>query len=367
MENQEETRFQPKIFMLFVIIGLLPMAIGSLVLLSGARNAYQDVIGSHLSVIAENAQIELNNHFRGITAELNSLALTPEVRSLIYQSNQKGLDRDPEEVRALWAKPGDQSNALVKNTIDNPASRFLREHTLSSSFRELIVTDAFGRTIAASHRNDDYYLADRKWWRYAFREGTGGRFIGDIEYRREVGHVRDGFRPSHRSTVPASESSESSMPIVDSEEILNLVNTVKVGEQGYALLLASSDSTILVGPGATFKDKQRFKYFDAVRTAIDNGNRAILVGEGNERYFLGLPPFRLKDSLPELDWVLPVSQPRNEALSFFRNINSRFAYIILFTVVRGRDSLGLFLLGPEQTGYRNRPAPGKAVETPRRS
>jgi hypothetical protein len=331
MENQEETRFQPKIFMLFVIIGLLPMAIGSLVLLSGARNAYQDVIGSHLSVIAENAQIELNNHFRGITAEVNSLALTPEVRSLIYQSNQKGLDRDPEEVRALWAKPGDQSNALVKNTIDNPASRFLREHTLSSSFRELIVTDAFGRTIAASHRNDDYYLADRKWWRYAFREGAGGRYIGDIEFDEKSGmYTMDFALPIvDRATQRAIGVIRAG---VDSEEILNLVNTVKVGEQGYALLLRA-DSTILVGPGATVQDRQRFKYFDEVRTAIESGNRSILVGEGNERYFLGLPPFRLKDSLPELDWVLAVSQPRNEALSFFRNINSRFAYIILFTVV----------------------------------
>jgi hypothetical protein len=331
MENQDRTRIQPKIFILFVIIGLLPMAVGSLVLLGGARQTYQEVITGHLGVIAENAQIELNNYFRSITAELNSLALSPDVRSLIFQANQRGLDPNPEEMRAQWAKPGDQMSALVRNTLENPASRFLREYTFNSSFRELVITDAFGRTVAASHRNDDYYLADRKWWRYAFREGTGGRFIGDVEYDEKSGMYAMDF------ALPVIDRASQRVvgivhAIVDSEEILNLVNSVKVGELGYALLLRS-DSTILVGPGATFKDKQRFKYFDAVRTAIDNGNRAIIVGEGNERYFLGLPPFRLKDSLPELDWVLAVSQPRNEALSFFRNINSRFAYIILFTVV----------------------------------
>jgi hypothetical protein len=58
-----------------------------------------------------------------------------------------------------------------------------------------------------------------------------------------------------------------------------------------------------------------------------------MVGTGDQRFLIGLPQFRMKDSLPELDWYLTVQQPRDEALAIFRNINTRFLYILLFTVL----------------------------------
>ncbi|RPJ58283.1 MAG: hypothetical protein EHM23_17980 [Acidobacteria bacterium] len=331
MENQEKTRIQPKIFILFVVIGLLPMAIGSFILLSGARATYQDVIGGHLSVLAENAQMDLNGYFRRVSEELKSLALTPDIRALVYQSNQKGLDTDLDKNRAEWNDRNVQGTPLITSILESDLARFLREYTLDTDFRELLVTDAYGRTVAATHRNQDYYLSDARWWRYAFREGAGGRFIGDMNYDDKTGMYAMEF------AVPiVDRTSQRAVGVVrgilDSEEILNLVKSVKVGERGYAMLLRS-DSVIIVSPDATFKDLRRFKYFNAMRTAIENGNRSLQVNEDDDRFFLGFPPFKMKDSLPELDWYLAVSQPRKEALSLFNNINTKFFYIILFTVL----------------------------------
>jgi hypothetical protein len=328
--NQEKTRIQPKIFILFVVIGLLPMAVGSVILLSGARQTYQDVIGGHLSVVAENAQMDLNSYFRRVSDELKSLALTPDIRALVYQSNLKGL-ADLDKYRAQWNDPNVQGTEFIKSILENDPARFLHEYSLDTDFRELLVTDGYGRTVAATHRNHDYYLADTRWWRYAFREGAGGRYIGDMTYDDKTGMYAMEF------AVPiVDRGSQRAIGVVrgvlDSEEILNLVKSIKVGERGYAMLLRG-DSVILVSPDATFKDLQRFKYFNAMRAAIENGNRSLQINQGDDHFFLGFPPFKMKDSLPELDWYLAISQPRKEALSLFNNINTKFLYILLFTVV----------------------------------
>jgi len=329
--NQEKTRIQPKIFILFVVIGLLPMAIGSLILLSGARQTYQDVIGGHLSVLAENAQMDLNSYFRRVSEELKGLTLTPDIRALVFESNQKGLDTNLGTHRAEWNDHSVQGTPLITSVLESEPARFLREYTLDTDFRELLVTDAYGRTVAATHRNQDYYLSDARWWRYAFREGAGGRYIGDMSYDDKTGMYAMEF------AVPiVDRTSQRAVGVVrgilDSEEILNLVKSVKVGERGYAMLLRA-DSVIIVSPDATFKDLRRFKYFNAIRTAIENGDRSLQINEENDRFFLGFPPFKMKDSLPELDWYLAVSQPRKEALSLFSNINTKFFYILLFTVL----------------------------------
>ncbi len=330
-DNQEKTRIQPKIFILFVIIGLLPMAVGSVILLSGARETYQDVIGGHLSVVAENAQMDLNSYFRRVSDELKSLALTPDIRALVYQSNQKGLQPDLDKYRAEWNNKNIQGTEFIKSILENDPSRFLREYSLDTDFRELLVTDVYGRIVAATHRNQDYYLSEARWWRYAFREGAGGRYIGDMTYDDKTGMYAMEF------AVPiVDRTSQRAVGVVrgvlDSEEILNLVKSIKVGERGYAMLLRG-DSVILVSPDATFKDLRRFKYFNAMRAAIENGNRSLQINEEDDRFFLGFPPFKMKDSMPELDWYLAISQPRKEALSLFNNINTKFLYILLFTVV----------------------------------
>jgi len=332
MENEEKTRIQPKIFVLFVVIGLLPMAVGSVILLSGARETYQDVIGGHLSVVAENAQMELlGAFFRRVTGELNNVGLTPDVRSAVNASNLKGRDQNTQAVALEWAKGEAQADGVVKAVLENSASRYLREYALDGDLRQIVVTDVFGRVVAATAWEDQYYQSGQRWWRYAFREGAGGRFIGDFDYDEKTDLYTMDFalpiveRTSQRAIGVMKAA-------VDSEEILNLVNSVKVGERGHAMLVRG-DAVILVSPEATFKDQVRFKFFRDMRAAIDGGRRSIQVGDGDEEVFIGLPPFRIKDTLPELDWYLAVVQPRSEALALFGNINTKFLYILLFTVL----------------------------------
>ena len=332
MENEKETRIQPKVVILFLIIGLLPMAVGSLVLLNGARDTYQDAVRGHLSVVAENAQLELSEHLRRIRDELNSVARTPDVRAAVELSNRSVPTGDIAKVQSQWATAQSDKPGVVAAVVSTPASQFLREYTLdSASFRDILVTDAYGRTVAATRKHAEYLLSGKRWWQYAYRQGEGGRFLGDITFDDNAGI----FAMDVAIPIMDRESGKAVgvvKAIVDSEQIINDVRSIKVGEQGHALLVRG-DATVLVGPNATFKDGQRYKYFKDVRAAIENGDQAIVAGEGSERVFIGLPQFKMKDSLPELDWYLTVEQPRGEALTLFGNITTQFAYIVIFTVV----------------------------------
>jgi hypothetical protein len=331
MEKSNTPGIQPKIFILFFLVGLLPLAVGSIILLSGARETYQEVVSSHLSVLAENAQMEVNGYLRNAAKTLDSLALTPEIRFAVDRSNQMRDGPSPAQIESGWAAMDPQKPGFLKDLLDNPASRYLREYSFESAFREIIVTDAQGRLAAATNKTSDYYQADEKWWNFAYREGAGGHFVGDILFDESAGiYAMDVAMPvMDRVTRRALGVVKA---IIEVEELVNLVKSIKVGEQGQALLLRG-DSVILVSSEATFRDQRRFKYFNDVRSAIQNGERAIMVGTGDQRFLIGLPQFRMKDSLPELDWYLTVQQPRDEALAIFRNINTRFLYILLFTVL----------------------------------
>jgi hypothetical protein len=332
MENEEKTRIQPKIFILFVVIGLLPMVVGSVILLSGARQTYQDVIGGHLSVVAENAQMELlGAYFRRVTAELNNVALASDVRNAVEQSNLKGADANTQALILEWAKGEAESNGLVRSVLENAASQYLREYSLDGDLRQIVVTDRRGRVVAATNWENPYYQSGNRWWRYAFREGAGGRYIGNIVYDEKTDLYTMDFalpiveRASQR-TVGVIKAA------VDAEEVINLVKSVKVGERGHAMLVRG-DAVILASPEVTLKDQSRFRFFKDMRSAMDAGQRSIVVGEGDERSFIGLPPFRIRDTLPELDWYLVVIQPRSEALALFSNINTKFFYILIFSVL----------------------------------
>jgi hypothetical protein len=332
MENEKETRIQPKVFILFVIVGLLPMAVGFLILLNGARDTYEDAVRGHLSVVAENAQMELSDHLRRIRDELNVVARTHDVRTAVQLSNNSVPTGDVTKVQSQWATAENDKPGVVASVVSSPVSQLLREYTLdSASFRDILVTDRHGRTVATTRKHAEYLLSGKRWWQYAFREGEGGRFLGDITFDENAGV----FAMDVAIPILDRESGRAIgvvKAIVDSEQIINHVRSVKVGEQGHALLVRG-DATVLVGPEATFKDGQRYKYIKDIRAAIENGDKAIVAGEGDQRVFLGLPQFKMKDSLPELDWYLTVEQPRSEALLLFGNINTKFVYILVFTVV----------------------------------
>jgi hypothetical protein len=337
MKERSEPRIQPGVFILFVIIGLLPIAGGSLILFSGAREAQQEVIGSHLTEYATFVQSELGNYFQRVTFQVENLANAAQIQEVVRRSNSQvlgmqGWEKKVQETEAEWPRLEPAKSSLLQELLVNPASNFLRDYNrVSASFDEILVTDAYGRLVAATNKTDNYLHAGQKWWRFAYREGMGGKYLSDISpdktarlYAMEIAEpILDPVTKSAIGVIKA---------VIDTREIFGLINSVKVGQSGHAVLLRG-DGTVITSPHVTIAQQLPYTFFEEVRLASNSTRPVVAAGEKSDRVYIGTPRGRLRDNYPELDWYVAVQEPHDEAFLPFNRITIRFLYIVLFTVV----------------------------------
>ena len=336
-QTKPKIRIRPRILILFLLLGIPPLVIGHVVLINGARTTYTEVVANHFSEAADSAQTQLLNYVERISNEVGNLTRVAQILDVVADSNRNrlegtDLDSQVEEREDDWLTQDPEDSRLQSGILNNEASRFVRKfNSITADFREILITDAMGRLVAASNKTSDYYQADERWWRYAYQEGQGNSFHGDIQfdesanvYGMEIAHpVRD---PSSGEVMGVIKA------IADSHEISALVAATRLGPTSEAVLI-SADGTGILGPERTV----RYRFAEPISLG-EPGRRYVEATEvlalpaEERRVFLGLPQFRLKDRMPELDWILVVQEPYEEVFSPFRNLNRRFIYIAVFGI-----------------------------------
>jgi hypothetical protein len=337
MKERSKPRIQPGVFILFVLIGLLPIAGGSLILIDGAHETQQELVGEHLTEYAEFVQSKLGNYFQRFTFQIENLANAAQVQDVVRRSNSQilgmeGWETKIQAIEADWPHLEQAKSALLHDLLINPASQFLRDYNrVSASFDEILVTDAYGRLVAATNKTENYLHGGQRWWRFAYREGMGGKYLGDISpdksarlYAMEIAEpILDPVTKSAIGVIKA---------VIDTREIFGLINSVRVGQTGHAVLVRG-DGTVITSPHITIAQQLPYTHFEQVRLAAGTNRPVVEAGEKADRVYIGMPRTKLKDTYPELDWYVAVQQPRDEAFLPFNRFTIRFLYIILFTVV----------------------------------
>ncbi|RPI87618.1 MAG: hypothetical protein EHM40_22860, partial [Chloroflexi bacterium] len=75
------------------------------------------------------------------------------------------------------------SDPLVQSVLNHRISRELNQ--MQGTFpehSEVLVTDRYGATVAATNRPSDYYQGDEAWWQAAYNYGLGSVYIGQPQY-----------------------------------------------------------------------------------------------------------------------------------------------------------------------------------------
>ena len=330
-------RIRPRILILLLLLGIPPLIIGHVVLINGARTTYTEVVANHFSESADSAQTQLLNYLERISNEVGNLTRVSQILDAVSASNRNRLegtelDSQVEEREGDWLTQDPENSRLQSGILNNEASRFVRKFNgITADFREILVTDALGRLVAASNKTSDYFQGDERWWQRTYQEGRGNAFHGDIQfdesanvYGMEIAHpIRD---PASNEVIGVIKA------IADAHEISALVAATRLGPNSEAVLI-SADGTGILGPERTV----RYRFPEAVSLA-QPGRRYVEATEiralpAEERQvFLGLPQFRIQDRMAELDWILVVQEPYEEVYSPFRNLNSWFIYFAVFGV-----------------------------------
>lgn len=334
-EDGSKRRMNLRILIIFLILGMPSLVVGHLVLVSGARQDYSEVMGNYFSQGADTAQTVLISYLEQVRAQVANLASVAQVREVVQQSNrqrisQEVLDRRIREIETRWPEM-DPGSRLLSNILENSASQFLRQYaTVGTTFREILVTDVHGRLVAASNKTSDYFQADERWWRNAYLEGSGNPFISDLQfdessdvYGLEVAEPIKDFTSGEVIGVIKT--------IVDSYELFALLDSIKLGPNVEAVLLRS-DGTVIHSPhptsGYDFVDD--FQIATGGRGSVEALERQAF-REDHLPVLVGLPQIRFKDRIPELDWHVVIQAPYDEIFSPFQHLNTRFFYILLFS------------------------------------
>jgi hypothetical protein len=334
MPGQHRSSIQPFIVILFTVIGLLPLVVGSLVLIDGARRTHREVVGIHLGEMADYAQLALRDYLVGAMESVSALTTVPSIRSATEESNQRLLT--PQEILQVdvdWADLTVETSSVLREVLQNPTSRFLREYSRQrAAVIEMILTDSRGRLVAATNKTSDFNQKDERWWRHAYRESVGGSFVSDLRFDDSVeAFVVDIAQPVMRAD--REEAIGVLKVSIHSSHILSVVNSVEVGRDGHAALVRNDDGIILVSRPFFIDDEKVYPYIDDMRAGLESPRQFVEAGEGEDRILLGLPGSRFRDSFPTLNWTLVAQQGYSEMLLPFYRINTRFFYIILFVVL----------------------------------
>jgi hypothetical protein len=334
-ESKPRGRIRLRILIILLILGVPPLVVGHLLLVSAARQNYWELIGTHLSQRADDVQTDLINSLDRVSIQVANLTTLPDIQTVVRQSNgqkftQQELQKNVQEIEDQWRAMDPEKSRFLQNILENAASQFLRDYNgVVAAFREIMVTDVHGRLVAATNKSSDYFQADERWWSYTYLEGSGNRFISDIQFDESANvygvEVAQPIKDSSTQAVIGIMK-----VIVDRHEIFGLIEAVQVGKNGYAVLMRS-DGTVIFSPQNTvgYEFADDFQMASADRLSVEALELQTLP-ESERQVLLGLPQFQFRERLPEIDWHLVVQVPYDEVSAPFRNINTWFFYIVFF-------------------------------------
>ena len=326
------------VLLLFLALGIPPMVVGHLLLVGSARANYRNAISSHFSRSADHTQMQLVDYLERVSNQAANLGRVPEILDVVRSANQQQID--PEEfdqtmgeIDGEWAATDPIYSKFQRQLLENSASQFLREfNNVVTAFREIMVTDQSGRLVAASNKSSDYFQADEAWWRRAYLEGQGNRFVSGMQFDESANVYGMEIAQPLRESV-GGEVIGIVKVIVDRHEIASLVDSTQLGGNIRALLI-SGDGTEILGPLRVvgYRFPEGFQISALGRLSVEATQELALPQEERE-VFLGLPQFRIKDLIPDLDWYVVTNGPYDEVFAPFQNLEARFIYIVVGSLV----------------------------------
>ncbi len=321
---------------ILLLIAVVPFLLGTWWLFSSYQETYLETQGTGLAEAADMAYNYLNTYLENQIIEIAGLTEVPVLREAIEKKNLD-LGRDLNEVRKEIVAIGqrwrnlDYKSPEVSAILDNPASEFLRRYTtVRAPYREIIVTDFLGRTIAATGKTSDFHHANDDWWKSAYSDGQkGGIYVGDIHFHESArSYLFDIAQPF---VGPKGGVMGVIMVGIDAQEIHSLIGSLRSSFEGTASLIRA-DGTVISSPGFGYPDKRPFPGISDILNAREKGKRYVIT-PSEPRAIFGLNARSFLDMYPHLNWILTISSPVRSVVSPLVNLRQNVIILMLVVVV----------------------------------
>ena len=171
-------------------------AIGAVVLLSGLTNraSLTANVGVNLKTLAREKASTVEALLGKQIAILEVLALSDSVQAGVIRANAAYSETsDLPAIRSAIAQRdvawtiAPESDPLVQGVLTNVAARELQEFRARfPDDAEILVTDKYGATIAATNRTAKYAQAGQAWWQVVYSGNQGAIYISEPNFNRSL-------------------------------------------------------------------------------------------------------------------------------------------------------------------------------------
>ena len=171
-----------------IVIAVALLSITSLLVINyffvSAKTKQQN--GSSMQALNEQILARATEHVYNGIEVLDTLAKTPSLIAAVQQANTDRASWDAQKIAALdkaWIDKNASIDAVISQINANPVSAYLKDFVKSNPGEvEVFATDIKGLNIAMTDRTSDFLQGDEGWWKSAFADGKGARYIGAVEY-----------------------------------------------------------------------------------------------------------------------------------------------------------------------------------------
>jgi hypothetical protein len=340
-------RLNSRVLTVWLLVALPGLAVGVALVLAFGQARLSDSYASHLEQLAQQTAAGVDAYVYRRILDVSVVARTPDLRREAQAASARPFDRQAvDAIDATWRTAGGPPKPAA-GLLDSAASHYLRDLVAHDRiYRELILTDAAGRLVAASNVPSDYYQGDEDWWIATRDDGTRGRVsVTDVRWDQSARTY------AIEIAVPVSNPGSDDLAgvlkaVTDSREMLALVGSVQLGDSGTSWLLRRNGSVVFsrhsVEPGSPFWGAELVRSrLDSLRQSGSIGGASFeAAGADGTPQIVGLAESQLATSYPNVAWVLAVSQARDELLAPVRVVGW---YLLLLVAVAAIVVLALAL------------------------
>jgi hypothetical protein len=327
-----KTRFDFRTFSILLLISVVPMLVGTWLLFGSYQNAYLEMVGTSFSDTAETAFSLVNTYLQNQIITTAGMTESPLLRATVGAGNLD-LKKNLEDVRraipkmeAAW--PGLSREApQVKAILDNPASQFLRRYTaVNQYYREILITDFFGRLVAATAKSPSYYYAHADWWKETYGDGRRGSvYIGDVYYdataRTYFMEIAQPFVDQDAGVIGVIKV------VLDLQGIHALVGSIQTGS-GRSVVLIHAKGDVISAPGYSSLQQATYPATLDILTAREKEKKYFISTALPESIY-GLTTRSFPQLYPHLNWIVVTTARVDEIMGPLRQLRTYFIFLLL--------------------------------------
>jgi len=314
------------------------------------------VFGFYLGLQAERQARQMNGaYFRNITrsaaattvefigqrvTEVSAVANDPSLIHAVAEANrpyehmsESDIRTKAERINSNWNSP--ESDPLLTSILTSDLSRWLRRcRELNPRLLKITVADETGATVAATDKPVRYFQPEGEYWQAISSRGQGSVYLSDLRY--------DELSRSNYFSLAFPVLQEGSgrfigavTALIDVSPLFAYLNQQQIARTG-RVFLVRDDGTVVNSPGVSPSLRVKSAEYAAIRDAMgtlqgrEAGHLDARLPDG-ETYVIGFADTGLKQSYPNLGWIIVATQEEREALGPILNM----AHFALFVMILG--------------------------------